>query len=94
MAAKGKARKAPPPPTKTSAAPVSSASSAKGVAARRLATGAMIGAAIGFAGHLTHVELSQAGTASGADPAKSYKFPNDLEMHAILCLCAHFSLDS
>ena len=73
--------KAPTPPTKTSAAPVSSASSAKNVAARRLATGAMIGAAIGFAGHLTHVELSQAGTASGADPSKEYEFPNDLKMH-------------
>jgi hypothetical protein len=69
------------PKPKPNARGTSAPRGAKVKAAKRMATGAMIGAAIGFAGHLTHVELSQAGTASAADPSKEYEFPNDLKMH-------------
>jgi hypothetical protein len=41
----------------------------------------LVGVGAALVATVVHERLSQAGTASGADPAKSYKFPNDLEMH-------------
>jgi hypothetical protein len=47
----------------------------------KFAAAGLVGVASALVATAVHERLSQAGTASGADPAKSYKFPNDLEMH-------------
>lgn len=47
----------------------------------KLGVAGLVGVGAALVATVVHERLSQAGTANGADPAKSYKFPNDLEMH-------------